>query len=296
MAKKFKPETPLAEAVYKGDRKRVIALLAPLGPAERQRKRSELSKLDKHMEKARFAFGDRTRAGWGKTPTDAQYRALAAGVFLCGTSKDVAESWIGIDDLIELARKFPPPWLADLGEAMTDLPASRGNIRDVQKLISEGLVRRPTSEGYTLGLMQLVAGGWAKDISIDAHFKADPGLKDVLLRILEVEGTQEVSLASLEKYGGPTAQKLVELSERGIYPRAVLIDKALGGLERGWNQFRSGWFSSFHVLLAPTTKEMKPQNGATSHCSGAARRPQSASRSTASGSSTLQECSSRESC
>jgi hypothetical protein len=258
VAKKFKPETPLAEAVYKGDRKGVIALLAPLSLAERQRHRSELSKLDKHMEKARFAYGDRTFAGWGKRPTDAQYRAQAAGVFLCGTAKDVAGSWIGVDDLIELARKFPPTWLAELGEVMTDGPAARGNIRDVQRLISEGLVRRPQSEGYIRGLMQLFAGGWAKDISIDAHFKADPGLQHVLLRILEVEGTQDVSLAALDKYGGTVAQQLAKLSERGVYSRAVLIDKALGGLERGWNQFRSGWFSSFHVVLAPTMKEMKP--------------------------------------
>ena len=84
---------------------------------------------------------------------------------------------------------------------MKDLPASRGNIHDVQKLISRRTgARGRTSEGYALGLMLLVAGGWAKDISIDAHFAADPGLKDVLLRILEVEGTQDVSLASVDKY------------------------------------------------------------------------------------------------
>jgi hypothetical protein len=261
VTKKFKPETPLADAVYKGDRKGVIALLAPLSHAGRQRHRSELSKLDKLMEKARFAYGDRTFAGWGRNPSDEQYRALAAGVFLCGTAKDVAGSWIKIDDLMELARKFPPPWLADLGEEMMDMPGSRGNIRDVQRLISEGLVRRPQSEGYILGLMQLFAGSLAGETTIEAQFKADPGLKDVLLRVLEVEGVSDVSLAAIDKYTHEDhswSKRLLALSQSGVYSRAVLIDKVLSALERGWIQFRSGWFSQFHELLDPGIEEMRP--------------------------------------
>ncbi len=261
VAGKFKPETPLAQAIYKGDRTGVIALLAPLSIAERQRQRSELARLGKLMDKARYAYGDRTVAGWGKSPSDAQYRALAAGLFLCGTAKDVAESWIEIDDLMELARKFPPSWLADLGEAMMDAPASRGNIRDVQKLISAGLVRRPQSEGYILGLMQLFAGSWTKQTSIEAQFKADPGLKDVLLRVLEVEGVSDVSLAAVDKYTHEDhswSKRLLGLAQSGVYSREVLIDKTLSALERGWIQFRSGWFSQFHELLNPGIDEMKP--------------------------------------
>ena len=78
--------------------------------------------------------------------------------------------------------------------------------------------------------MSLFSGRHREATTIDAAFKADPGLKEVLLRVMEVEGTQEVSLAALDKYrSGPVswADRLKELSERGIYPRAVLIEKAV---------------------------------------------------------------------
>ena len=59
----------------------------------------------------------------------------------------------------------------------------------------------------------------------------------------------------------PGRSGLGELGEQGVYPRAVLIDKTLSALERGWIQYRSGWFSGFHEMLAPTVEEMRPHAG-----------------------------------
>jgi hypothetical protein len=39
-----------------------------------------------------------------------------------------------------------------------------------------------------------------------------------------------------------------------------LIEKSLSTLEKDWPQFRAGWFSRFHDLLAPTLDEMEPLN------------------------------------
>ena len=116
------------------------------------------------------------------------------------------------EQLIELARQYPPPWLAELGEELD-------SIDDLQALIAEKMIKRPEREDYVLGLMGLFSGRAGEAPTVEAAFKADPGLKDVLLRIMEVEGTQEESLASLDKYrSSPVswADRLKKLSEQGV--------------------------------------------------------------------------------
>ena len=103
-----------------------------------------------------------------------------------------------------------------------------------------------------------------------------------LLRIFEVEGVSDVSLAAVDKYTHKDrtwSKRLLGLTQRGVYSRELLIDKTLSALERGWIQFRSGWFSQFHEALAPTIEEMKPTPSVTWRCSRAAFHLPSLSRS-----------------
>jgi hypothetical protein len=261
MAKLFVAESSLEKLAYAGRYEKVVELLRAMTAAERQKLRPEAARLVKISQAARFAYDDDTFAGWGKAPTDGQFRAIGAAAVLCGTPKDAAEGYFDIDDVIVLGEEFAPPSLAQMPVEMMKTTAWRVQIHDVQKLIASGLAPRPDTDEYVLGLMLLFSHQRMDARDVDEQFAADPGLKQALLRIFEVEGVTDVSLAAVDKYakGDRTwSKRLLSMIERDIYSRELLIDKTLGTLERGWAQFRSGWFSQFHELLAPSIGEMRP--------------------------------------
>ena len=83
-------------------------------------------------------------------------------------------------------------------------------------------------------------------------------LAPVIWRLFEVEGGGEISLASLDEYrkhaeGLDTALK--QVSDAGHLDRGRLLDASLDALNRGFSQFRVGWFSRFHELMEPTLEE-----------------------------------------
>jgi len=261
MAKKFIPESPLEKLAYAGQHDALVDMLRALGAAERQRLRPQAARLVKISQAARYAYGDDTFAGWGSSPSDEQFRAIGAAAVLCGTAKDAAEGYFEIEDVIALAREFTPPSLVEMPAEIMRVSSWRVNIHDVQKLIEAGVAPRPETDEYVLGLMLLFSHARMEDRDADAQFAADPGLKQALLRIFEVEGVSDVSLAAVDKYTHKDrtwSKRLLGLTQRGVYSRELLIDKTLSALERGWIQFRSGWFSQFHEALAPTVEEMKP--------------------------------------
>lgn len=261
MAKLFVPDSPLEKLAHAGRRDDVVELLRGMSASERQKLRHEAARLVKITQAARFAYGDDTFAGWGKAPNDEQLAAIGAAAVLCGSAKDAAEGYFDIDDVIALAREFSPPSLAEMPVEMMKTTAWRVQIHDVQKLIVAGVSPRPHTDEYVLGLMLLFSHSRLDDKDVDAQFAEDPGLRQALLRIFEVEGVTDVSLAAVDKYTHEDrswSRRLLGLTQRGVYSRELLIDKTLGTLERGWIQFRSGWFSQFHGLLAPSIEEMKP--------------------------------------
>jgi len=261
MAKPFAPETEIQKAIVKGDHQALLAALRPLRPADREKLRSEVMRVVKAMKSAMYAYDDKTFAGWGRRPTEKQNHAAAVASLLCGTAEDVADQWYDIDQLMAVGREFSPPALRELATELMKARAWQSHIHDAQLLIGAGLSQRPDCDEYVLGLMLLFSSERRDSTTFEKLFAQDPGLKHALLRILEVEGTRDVSLTSVDKYirrSKSWAERLVELSEQGVYPRALLIDKALSALERGWIQYRSGWFSSFHELLSPTVAEMRP--------------------------------------
>ncbi|MEO8161785.1 MAG: DUF6493 family protein, partial [Arenimonas sp.] len=182
-----------------------------------------------------------------------------AATILCGTAREIAGHWIEIDLIVSLARDFRLDSMPDIAEAM--LRRGGPMITSVQRLIIEGLIERPDSDDYALGLIALPRCT-PRGFTLDQCFEADPGLKYVLLRMFDVEGNADTSLASAEKYGGTRfgwSKRLLDLCADGTLDRGVVLDKTLSALEKDWPQYRSGWFSRFHADLKPTEAEMAPR-------------------------------------
>ncbi|HEY8876176.1 MAG TPA: DUF6493 family protein [Roseateles sp.] len=232
--------TPLESALQAGDAAATLDLLRAMPAAEREKQRDAVMALAKQAP--------------------AQRQALDTAVILCGTSKDLVEA--GVTDwslLIALGREFEPRSLTagNLFEAMR----SGGNWAAIAPVIYTGLYRPIDPETYPLRLIGLPMTLRRRE-SLDRLFVADPGLRPSLLRVLEIEGTAETSLASSDKYNhdpklawGPL---LLSLVDDGIATRAQLLDLTLGALEKDWPQYRSSWFSRFHAALAPTPAETRP--------------------------------------
>ncbi len=250
----FEPKTPLEAAIHAGADTAVLALLRAETPSQRAVHRAGLVRMVKLVQEARWRSDT---DAWGGRPTREQQRSLDAAIVLCGTTADVVEAWVDDDVLVAVGTEFRPRSLDGLADAL--LKRSPEKIRTVQRLIVAGLADRPDSDDYALGLIALPRVTRDAD-KLAAMFAADPGLRAVLPRVFDIEGTGDVSLSSSDKYShaslawGPI---LLALVDDGLATRAQLLDRTLDALERDWPQYRAGWFSRFHAELAPTDAELQ---------------------------------------
>lgn len=252
----YQPSSPLESAIHTGDAERTLALLQAETPEQRAAHRPTVSRMLKLIQTARWADSP---GEWGEPPTRAQEHSLAIAVVLCGTARDVVDAMVDDDLLEKLGHEFRPRSLDGLADAM--LKHSPQWMRAAQRLIASGLTQRPDTDDYTLGIIVLPRIVRNKE-GLSAMFEADPGLRPLLLRVFDIEGTSDVSLASIDKYNHDPALTwgtlLVSMAADGLTTRAELLDRTLGALEKDWPQFRSGWFSRFHGELAPDVGEMQP--------------------------------------
>ncbi|WP_457337599.1 DUF6493 family protein [Rhizobacter sp. P5_C2] len=262
MAARFMPSTALERHLHAGEVEAGLDCMRAMTPAERRAQRASVLAVAKLAQLAHWAaLGSPSNGSdtWGHAPTPAQRHLVDAALMVCCTAKDVAAMMVDTDAVLPIAREFRPPALEGLGEALMGFSPNR--IDQVQTLMLAGLIERPGADcdDYTLGLMSLPRrAGFRNDLP--ARFAADPGLAGVLLRMFEIEGTSEVSLAGIDKYLPVEqcwVQVLADLCEQGALERAVLIDRTLAALARDWPQFRSGWFCAFHAKLAPSAQELR---------------------------------------
>ncbi len=137
-------------------------------------------------------------------------------------------------------------------------------VHHAQRMIAAGLCDRPNSDDYIVGLMGCVRTTASTEGLIRNLVDADPGLLDgTLLRLFDIEGNDEVSLAKNDR-GLPAGQSwsdvLADLAASGKLSRQALIDKSLLALEHDWAPTRALWHSQFHDKLAPTPAEMAPHS------------------------------------
>jgi len=250
----FVPTTDLENAVHGGDPDATLALLRARTPAQRHAERACAVRMRDIADKARWSGPPNE---WGGRPTDAQLRAAAIAIVLCGTAHDVAHSLVSEELLLSLSQEFKPRALDGLVDAM--LARSPAMIGTVSSLIAAGLATRPDTEDYALGLIALPR--MRAPAALATLFAADAGLRPALLRVFDVEGTGDTSLASVDKYNHDRRSSwsalLMALADDGITTRADLLDRTLGALEKDWPPYRAGWFSRFHGELEPSVAQLR---------------------------------------
>ncbi len=243
-------ETPVKAAIQSGDLGSLLDLLRELPPEQRHALRAGLLPLSKTLADEHWKQGaPRLRP---------QLEAASAALLLCGTARDVVGTWLDDEQLVALCREFRPRALQGLADVLLEHSAQR--IRTAQALIMAGMAPRPESAAYTLGLIAL-PGLLREPAKLQALLDADTGLAHALLRVFDIEGTADISLASSDKYthtpGLAWGKIFLGLVDQGVTTRAELLDKTLGALENDWPQYRSGWYWRFHAELAPTPQAMQ---------------------------------------
>ncbi len=249
----FSAENDLERAIQAGDPDSVCRLALALGEREREALRPRLRLLHKRLEVRRWSPSDaELLRWWGQPVTTSQAAALQAGIYLCGNLKDVHAAHVRDDLLLPLAKAHRPAWVAELAEESV-----AWQFGTWQAFHLAGLCPRPQGEAYLLRLM--ASARWRKDL--DATLAADPGLYDgTLLRLLEIEGNADTSLAGVDKYSGSKlgtwTEFFLEQMQTGRIARSDVLDRLLAALECDWPQFRSGWHSRLHGLMQPSVEEM----------------------------------------
>jgi hypothetical protein len=256
MSTPFVPNTALEKLVHAADYAGLLNFLRPLSEAERRRFGAEAVRLNDLIFEFRWKDAKASGPRWDARPTKEQEHAAHAAVVLCSSPKAIAHSWVEAEHLVSLGREFGLSYMAEVANAF--LARGAQTIRIVQLLVGERLIPRPDSDEYSLGLVCL-RECLPRGKTLEQCFEDDPGLKRALLRMFDVEGNSQTSLASGEKYGAARhgwTETLLRLCDEGVFTREELIDRTLSALERDWPQYRSGWFSRFHEDLSPTMEEM----------------------------------------
>ncbi len=130
-------------------------------------------------------------------------------------------------------------------------------VNRFKPLWEAGLCQRPQSDAIILSYYSR----WGRYHGIEEERL----LSGDVWRFFEVEGGGEDSLANHDKFlkrGQESwADRLKAYSDAGKLDRQRLLDASLDALERDFAQYRAGWYSRFHVLMAPTAAEMAARSG-----------------------------------
>lgn len=257
-----------AKLLERGAASKCMAALQGVSDADRKRLAGAAAKALRQATQIEANLDHATKQLRRRQADAAKLAALAT----CSLSEIKGLAWriFPVDDqAIEALRDRDPDWRMSFAEYLLEgEPISWNSTRNMLKA---GLISKPTHDNYVLGMTHLFAGvgGIGSDPArlgtrhdnwhVLAHLEAEPDLIDDVWRLFELEGSGEYSLAAHDKFShGPCTrwdQSLLELSRRGTLSRDRLLQESLAALDRGFAQFRAGWFSAFHELLEPTVKE-----------------------------------------
>ena len=240
---------------------RAVAFFADMPEAERRRLAPEVICLH---EAARRQLGVREAAP-GDVLLDAWQTSLALVATATLAELKKIRWWVTSADTSRVMIARQPDWLAEGLELMLDRTSSSFAIGEVahaiNRAVAQGMILAPSHDRYAIGIAYGYEFGPQTSPLIE-RVRADvERLAPAIWRQFEVEGGGEISLATRDKYisakagSGDWAGTLKTLSDEGWLDRQRLLNASLDALNRGFSQFRAGWFSRFHELLAPTLDE-----------------------------------------
>ncbi|MBT8415648.1 MAG: hypothetical protein KJO30_15080 [Boseongicola sp.] len=153
--------------------------------------------------------------------------------------------------LVEIVRALEPDWTQDVVDHFVEDRVFY--VDQFRPLWEAGLCKRPESDAIILAYYSRWVGGLAK--SDESRL-----LGGDVWRFFEVEGGGEDSLANHDKYlkrgQAGWAERLKQYADAGKLDRQRLLDASLDALQRDFGQYRAGWYSRFHVLMAPDGAEV----------------------------------------
>jgi hypothetical protein len=130
----------------------------------------------------------------------------------------------------------------------------------VRAFVEDGYITKPRSNEYVAGFINNLSWPNKNKSGLKKLLQSEPDyLSEDVWLLFEHDGTADNCLSSADKYLTNAAESwhsvLIEFSNEGILDRDRLIDASLSALGKGFNQFRSGWYSRFHEGLVPTAHE-----------------------------------------
>lgn len=154
-------------------------------------------------------------------------------------------------ELVTVIRKLDPDWTQDVVDHFVEDRILYVGM--FQPLWEAGLCKRPDSDAIILNYYS----HWGRRFG---RVNDETMLAGDVWRFFEVEGGGEDSLANHDKFikrGQESwADRLKGYAHQGKLDRQRLLDASLDALQRDFAQYRAGWYSRFHVLIAPDAEEI----------------------------------------
>lgn len=198
---------------------------------------------------------------WDDTTGERRHRAVLNALLVTASADQLAKqryvyAWPNQFEF-ELLTELRPSALRNFGEVL--IQQNVNYFATVHELLARGLCQVPESDAFVQGFIGLARLSMtAKTCWLSERLKSEPWIQEKIWRLFEVEGEGEHSLAAQDKFL-PAAiswsENLKTLASTGELDRARLLNESLHALDRGFAQFRAGWFSRFHELLKPTIDE-----------------------------------------
>ncbi len=251
------------EIIANGDLNGVRAFLSDTTDSERESFSPIAIRWYKKASKGEFKESIPGRFSWEWAFGQLAIEASALAVVATAKAEQLAKiDWQQLPDSkedLDWLATLKPRALENFGDVLMENRIARFYL--VRDLLTRKLCRKPENDQYIVGLIMAGRGFYTKasgNISLHDWLLANPDvLEEDIWRIFEIEGDQENSLAAVDKYSTikPWSSALVALTKSGHLSKQRLLEASLSALNRGFNQFKSGWFSRFHEELEPSQEE-----------------------------------------
>ncbi|OYT93613.1 MAG: hypothetical protein CFE43_02520 [Burkholderiales bacterium PBB3] len=256
-------DTPLGRCILAGDISGVMDTVDGMAAAERAAALFGVHALviDRWKLVRKPRASDPTAAvDYDYAHANRLFRAVEMARFMCTPDAKPEDYWmhIGVQDIAAYQQRYRPALSAQNLDKQLRGEHGWHYRHHIHRAVAAGLLPRPDTEEYRESLF---FGDLRQESNVVLkHVEADPGLAPFLLALFDREGPSDASFAAVEKYCHDPAlywsTAFISLCQLGFYSRTQLLDKTLGTLACDWPQFKSGWFSRFHDMLAPTVDEM----------------------------------------